>query len=194
MITILALGDSLTAGYGLTPEDSFASRLEKRLQKDGWKIKVINGGVSGDTTHDGLMRLQSLLRHKPDLVIVQFGANDLFVGLMPGEVKTNLEKIIDACNDHGAKVVLAGIECLVDHSDAYSTEVHQAFKQVALSRQVQFIEDFMPGIPGNADLTLPDGLHPNRAGVDKMVENISPLLDSELNLMRAVPSTQLSVI
>lgn len=184
MIKILAFGDSLTAGYGLGPQESFASRLQQRLLTDGWKVKVINGGVSGETTHDGLLRLNSLLRQNPDVVIVQFGANDLFVGLKAEQVRTNLEKIIDACRDHGAEVILAGIACLVDLKDAYSAGVHQAFKQAAFSRSVQFVEDFMPGIAGNTELTLPDGLHPNREGVNIMVENILPLLGSALHLIQ----------
>lgn len=183
MIKILALGDSLTAGYGLIPQESFPSRLQKRLLEDGQDVQVINGGVSGDTTHGGLNRLKSLLRHRPELVIIQFGANDLFVRLDTVQVRANLEKMIDMCRAQGAEVILAGIQCLVDPGDAYSTGIHQAFEDAALSRGIRFLPDFMPGIPGNAELTLPDGIHPNSAGVDRMVENILPLLNPVLSVV-----------
>ncbi|MFO7727579.1 MAG: arylesterase [Desulfonatronovibrio sp.] len=181
MIKILALGDSLTAGYGLEPESSFAARLHQRLLDEGNSVQVINGGFSGDTTSDGLTRIKDLLTHMPELVIVQFGANDLYAGLPAGQVQTNLETMIDMCRNKDAEVILAGILCLVDQADAHSQDIHQAFEQAALSRNVRFLPDFMPGIPGNPGLTLPDGIHPNRAGVDAMVENILPLVRSMLS-------------
>ncbi|MFP4108930.1 MAG: arylesterase [Desulfonatronovibrio sp.] len=180
MIKILALGDSLTAGYGLGPESSFAARLQQRLLGEGWNVQVINGGVSGDTTYDGLTRIKGLLRHKPELVIVQFGANDLYAGLAADQVQSNLEIMIDMCRDKDAEVILAGILGLVDQTDTHNKAVHHAFEQAAASRNIRFLPDFMPGIPGNPDLTLPDGIHPNRAGVDMMVENILPLVQSML--------------
>ncbi|MFN2268216.1 MAG: GDSL-type esterase/lipase family protein, partial [Desulfonatronovibrio sp.] len=79
MITVLALGDSLTAGYGLAPEYSFAFRLEQTLRNEGNDVQVINGGMSGDTAHDGLRRLEGFLKYRPDLVIVEFGANDIYM-------------------------------------------------------------------------------------------------------------------
>ena len=176
MFKILALGDSLTAGYGLAPEYSFASRLEKALKHEGRKVRVINAGVSGDTTHDGLTRLKDLLRHRPDLVIIQFGANDLYSGLSADQVRTNLVRMIDMSRSLGAEVLLAGILCLITPDDPFSTSLHRAFKQAARSCSVPLLEDFMPGIPGNPDLTLSDGIHPNERGVDKMVENILPLI------------------
>lgn len=176
MLKILALGDSLTAGYGLAPEYSFASRLEKALKNEGRKVEVINAGISGDTTHDGLMRIKGLLRHRPDLVIIQFGANDLYAGLSAEQVRTNLMRMIDMSRSQGAAVLVAGILCLISPDDPLSTSLHRAFKQAASSCQVPLLEDFMPEIPGNPDLTLPDGIHPNERGVDKMVKNTLPLL------------------
>jgi len=178
MLTILALGDSLTTGYGLAPENSFAFRLEQALTEDGLEVQVINGGVSGDTAHDGLMRLKSLIRHNPDLVIVEFGANDIYMGLPIAEVRTSLEKIIDICQKSGARVLLTGVLSLLDLNDDYSMKFHQVFEDVAQSKGLAFLPDFLPGIPGNPDLTLPDGIHPNESGVKRMVENILPMLRS----------------
>lgn len=183
MIKILALGDSLTAGYGVGPENSFAACLQQRLLNEGWNIQVINGGISGDTTYDGLARIKGLLRHKPALVIIQFGANDLYAGLAADQVENNLEIMIDMCLDKDAEVILAGILCLVDQRDAHSKAVQRAFEQAALSRKVRFLPEFMPDIPGNSDLTLADGIHPNRAGVDRMVENILPMVLSMLSYL-----------
>ena len=174
MITILALGDSLTAGYGLPQEYSFASRLEQTLREEGNDVRVINGGVSGDTAYDGLLRLDSLLEHRPHLVIVQFGANDIYMGLPVDDVRTSLERIINRCRRAGALVFLAGIACLLDPDNDYSLRFHKAFDDLAREKGVPFLPDFMPGIPGDPELTLPDGIHPNKAGVDRMVENILP--------------------
>ncbi|WP_035243786.1 arylesterase [Desulfonatronovibrio hydrogenovorans] len=184
MIRILALGDSLTAGYGLAPEDSFASRLEQALDNEGWDILVINGGVSGDTARDGLRRLPGLMKHEPDLVIVQFGANDLYAGLAAAEVRSSLERIMDICLDSGASVLLAGIKGLLNQDDDWSRQFQQVYEQVARSRNIPLVPDFMPGIPGNPDLTLADGLHPGPAGVDIMVANILPLVRSMLKNLR----------
>jgi acyl-CoA thioesterase I len=181
MIKILALGDSLTTGYGLAPENSFASRLEQALIQDGLEVRVINGGVSGDTAHDGLMRLNRLIRHNPDLVIVEFGANDIYMNLPIVQVRASLEKIIDICQLSGAGVLLTGVLSLLDLSDDYSMKFHKVFENLAQSKGVDFAPDFMPGIPGNPDLTLPDGIHPNESGVERIVEHILPVLRSMLS-------------
>lgn len=181
MTTILALGDSLTAGYGLGPGLSFASRLEQALRHEGRSVTVINGGVSGDTARDGLRRLKSLLSHRPDLVIVAFGANDLFMGLPVKEVRTDLERIIDACRAAGASVLLTGVRSLRDPDKEYDRWFHDIYRKIAEEKAVPLVPDFIPGIPGNPALTLPDGIHPNEAGVDVMVANIllalRPILD-----------------
>ncbi len=174
MIIVLALGDSLTAGYGLAPEHSFAFRLEQALGDEGNDVQVINGGVSGDTAHDGLLRLDGLLKHHPDLVIVEFGANDVYMGLPVDDVRSSLERIIDRCRETGAFVFLAGVASLQDPDEDYSMRFHKAFDELAKSKGISFLPDFLPGIPGNPELTLPDGIHPNESGVDRMVENILP--------------------
>lgn len=176
MTTILALGDSLTAGYGLGPGLSFASKLEQALRHEGRNITVINGGMSGDTARDGLRRLAPLLRHKPDLVIVEFGANDLFMGLPVEEVKADLGEIIDACRAAGARVLLAGVCSLRGLVEEYDRRFHDLYQELVDEKAVPLVQDFMPGIPGNPELTLPDGIHPNEAGVDVMVANILPVL------------------
>jgi acyl-CoA thioesterase I len=180
MITILALGDSLTTGYGLAPEASFASRLEQALRREGGDIRVIDGGVSGDTAYDGLRRLAPLLKHKPDLVIIEFGANDWYQRLPVEEIKANLARIIDKCRDAEARVLLTGVRSLTGQGQEYDAGFHTVFHELAKEKNVPLMPDFLPGIPGNLELTLPDGLHPNEAGVDAIVANILPMLRSML--------------
>ncbi|MFW5731099.1 MAG: arylesterase [Desulfonatronovibrionaceae bacterium] len=179
MVKILILGDSLTAGYGLSRDDCLPGKLEQKLQHQGRDVQVINGGVSGDTTSDGLRRIEKLLRHQPDLVLVQFGANDLMAGFSAEKVQNNLEKIIGMCRDQGAEVLLAGIQGLEEQTTLTGQGIHQAFEQAARACRVKLVPDVMPGIPGNPGLTLADGFHPNAAGVELMADNLVP----ELNLM-----------
>ncbi|WP_291318982.1 arylesterase [Desulfonatronospira sp.] len=181
MITILALGDSLTAGYGLGRGKSFADLLQEALVQEGWQVKVINGGVSGDTTLDGLRRAGGLLRHGPDLVIVELGPNDFFMELPLSEVQQNLERIIDACLQSKATVLLAGFESLQGFYPGYAQGFHKIYRELAEARQVSFVPDFLPGIPDNPELTLPDGVHPNEAGTRRIVEHILPYVRDELS-------------
>ena len=175
MITILALGDSLTTGYGLAPEASFASRLEQILNHEGRDVRVIDGGVSGDTAYDGLRRIDRLLAHNPDLVIVEFGTNDWYSGLPVEEIKANLARIIDKCQGAGALVLLTGVSSLSGQGE-YDARFHNLYQELAREKQVPLMPDFLPGIPGNLELTLPDGLHPNEAGVDAIVAATLPVL------------------
>ena len=181
MITILALGDSLTAGYGLGPGSSFAAKLEQALRDEDRNVRVVNGGVSGDTASDGLRRLGPLLRHEPALVIVEFGANDIFMRLPVDEVRSSLERIIDNSKAAGARVLLTGVLALQDPDKNYSTRFHNLYQQISQAKQVPLLPDFIPGIPGNPALTLPDDLHPNEAGVDEIVTNILPMVRSMLD-------------
>lgn len=176
MITILALGDSLTTGYGLAPKASFASRLEQALKGEDRDARVIDGGVSGDTAHDGLRRIDRLLAQNPDLVIVEFGTNDWYSGLPVEEIKANLARIIDRCRDADARVLLAGVRSLSGQGDEYDATFHNLYQELAREKQVPLMPDFLPGIPGNLELTLPDGLHPNEAGVDAIVAAALPIL------------------
>ena len=183
MITILALGDSLTTGYGLSPEASFASRLEQALKREGRDVRVIDGGVSGDTAYDGLCRINRFLTHSPHVVIVEFGTNDWYLGLPVDEIKANLARIIDKCQDAGALELLTGVRSLSGQGE-YDARFHSLYQELAREKNVPLMPDFLPGIPGNLELTLPDGLHPNEAGVDAIVvatlPTLRPLLDDVL--------------
>ncbi len=176
MIKVLALGDSLTAGFGLDPEHSFASRLEQELGREGYMVRVINGGVSGDTTWDGLQRLDALLGEQPDIAIVELGPNDFFSGVGAHRIQDNLDKIVRACLESGARVLLSGFLSLQGFDPYYTRSFHEVFPALSRSRGVPLFPDFMPGIPGNPELTLPDRMHPNSRGVDRIVQDILPYL------------------
>lgn len=176
MQTILAFGNSLTAGFGLARDSSFAALLDRELRENGKDARVINGGVSGDTTFEGLRRLDGLLRHEPDLVLVELGANDLLMGLPVETVRANLERIVDTCLDTGAEVLLAGVRSLEGMDRDYSQRFHAAYADLARSQNIVLIPDFLPGIPGDPDFTLPDGLHPNERGAERIVRTVLPYL------------------
>ncbi len=174
--TILAFGNSLTAGFGLPTDKSFASLLDEKLHEEGLQARVINGGVSGDTTFEGLRRLDGLLRSRPDLVLVELGANDLLMGLPVQTVRANLEHIVDTCLNTGGHVILAGVRSLEGMDGDYTERFHRMYEELAKSRHIALVPDFLPGIPGDPDHTLPDGLHPNEAGTEHIVHTVLPFL------------------
>ena len=174
--SILALGDSLTAGFGLNGSDSFPSRLQMALRGAGHKVRVINGGVSGDTTAGGLARLNWLMQENPALVIVELGANDALRGQPPAGTRRNLDKIIRGIKESGAKVVLAGMLAPPNMGKAYAAEFNPIFPDLARIHNVPLYGFFLDGVIQKPALLLPDGLHPNAAGVAVIVERILPLI------------------
>lgn len=178
--TVLALGDSLTAGFGLNGSDSFPSRLQMALRKAGHKVRVINGGVSGDTSAGGLARLDWLMQEEPDLVIVELGANDALRGQPPAGTKRNLNSIIQRIKDKGAKVVLAGMLAPPNMGKAYAAEFNPIFPDLARSHNVPLYPFFLDGVIQKPDLMLPNGLHPNAQGVAVIVERILPIVSQAL--------------
>lgn len=179
--TILALGDSLTAGYGLNGRDSFPSRLEAALRKSGYDVQVINGGVSGDTSAGGLSRLGWLMQDKPDLVIIELGANDALRGLDPAATKRNLAGIIAGIKERGARVLLAGMLAPPNMGTEYGTAFNNLFKELAKDHNVVFYPFFLEGVAGDPTLNLNDGMHPNPQGIAEIVKRMLPTVIKALN-------------
>jgi acyl-CoA thioesterase-1 len=173
-VRILALGDSLTAGFGLAAEEAFPARLEKRLRSEGRDVRLINAGVSGDTSAGGLARLGWALAEKPDLAIVELGANDGLRGLDPQRMRTNLHTILARLKQEGIGALLAGMLAPANYGPAYQAEFKTAFQRLAAENDVVFYPFFLDGIAGDARYNLPDGLHPSATGVDVIVERILP--------------------
>ncbi len=171
---IVALGDSLTAGYGLAVEDSFPSKLEQALNTHGVQATVINAGVSGDTSAGGLARLDWVMEDKPDAVILELGANDGLRGFDPKEMEKNLDAILTRLEAAKIPVLIAGMRAPPNLGRDYGTEYESVFKILAEKHHAAFYPFFLDGSAGNPELTQADGLHPTAKGVDVIVEKILP--------------------
>jgi acyl-CoA thioesterase-1 len=172
--TVLALGDSLTAGYGLPAQASFPARLEQRLKAAGLEVRVVNAGVSGDTSAGGLARLDWALADRPSVAIVELGANDGLRGLDPGQTARNLDAIVAALQGRGVRVLLAGMLAPPNLGRESGDAFRQAYREVAARRQVPLYPFFLDGVAGDPRLNQKDGLHPTAEGITVIVERIAP--------------------
>lgn len=175
------LGDSLTAGYGLSAEQAFPAQLEAALQQQGYQVVVQNAGVSGDTSAGGLTRLDWTLSDNPDLVIVELGANDALRGLDPARTRENLAAILKRLNDDGIKSILAGMRAPRNLGPEYYTKFDQLYPELALSYKVPLYPFFLEGVAGRAELNQADGIHPTSRGVAIIVERFLPMIVESLN-------------
>jgi acyl-CoA thioesterase I len=173
---ILDFGDSLTAGYGLTPEQAFPARLEAALRRQGIEARVVDGGVSGDTTAGGLARLDWSLAEKPDLVILALGSNDALRGIDPAAVRDNLDKIIQKIEASGARVLLLGMLAPSNWGEEYRSAFDRIFPELARAHHVPLYPFFLEGVAMKPELNQPDGLHPNERGVAVLVDRIAPVV------------------
>ena len=177
---ILALGDSLTAGYGLPRKDSFPAQLAAALAAAGVPARVVNAGVSGDTTAGGAARIAWLLQDDPDLVIVELGANDMLRGVDPAVTRANLDRIVETARASGAKVLLAGMMAPPNLGRDYSDAFNAIFPELAKKHDVVFYPFFLEGVATDPSLNLGDGIHPNAKGIAVIVEGILPLVRTML--------------
>lgn len=181
---ILALGDSLTAGYGLKPGEDFPARLEAALRREGRQVKVHNAGVSGDTSAQGRARLDWVLaglKQTPDVAIVALGANDMLQGRPVAPMRANLDAIVAELDRRGVKVVVAGMLAAPNLGRAYASDYNGSFAALAKARGAFYYPFFMEGVAANPKLLLADGMHPNPAGVDVMVTGILPVVRRALD-------------
>lgn len=178
---ILAFGDSLTAGLGVAVADSLPAQLEKRLKADGFDVAVINAGVSGDTTAMGLARLDYALSDGPfHVAILELGANDMLTGLPPKEARANLAKTIEIFQAKGVTVILAAMASSNNWGQAYRQEFDSIYPELATKYGVAMVPFFMDGVWGDPALLIGDGLHPNAAGVRRIVEKMAPYVEKSL--------------
>lgn len=183
-ITLLALGDSLTAGYGLPAAEAFPVQLEAALKAKGRDVRVVNAGVSGDTSAGGLARLDWALADKPQAAIVALGANDGLRGLDTGRLRVNLDTIVARLQGAGVKVLLAGMEAPPNLGPEYGQAFRATFSQVAQDRGVALYPFFLDGVVANPALNQKDGLHPTGAGVAVMVGRMLPMVEKLLDQVR----------
>jgi acyl-CoA thioesterase-1 len=180
-IRIVAFGDSLTAGYELPATAAFPAVLERRLRKDGFSVEIANAGVSGDTAGGGLARLDWSVPDGTDLVIVELGANDMLRGAPPADARKALVEIVDRLKARRIDVVIAGMRSIANWGDAYAKEFEAIYPDLAKRAGTSLYPFFLDGVSGDRALTLPDGLHPNVAGVEKIVDGFAPFLEKHLS-------------
>ncbi|MCW9034507.1 MAG: arylesterase [Alphaproteobacteria bacterium] len=179
-IKILALGDSLTAGYGLEKQYSFTTQLENALKDKGHNVRIINGGVSGDTSAGGLSRLTWAMADKPDGVIIELGANDGLRGLDPAQTRLNLNAIINIIKNDGIPILLTGMLAPPNLGKEYSTEFNSIYSDLAQQNDISLYPFFLEGVAADSELNQADGIHPTAEGVAIIVKKILPYVEGLL--------------
>lgn len=175
--TVLIVGDSISAGFGLDTRKGWVALLEQRLKQEGFDDKVVNASISGDTSAGGLARLPAVLAtHKPDVVVIELGGNDGLRGQPPAQLQQNLASMIQQSRDSGAKVLLLGMQIPPNYGKRYVEAFAKVFGDVAQKEKVPFVPFFLEGVGGHPELMQADGLHPAVAAQDKLLENVWPAL------------------
>ena len=169
---IVAFGDSLTAGFGVAPGKSFPDDLQRMLNAAGYRYRIVNLGVSGDTTTDGMVRLPSVLALHPALVILEFGANDGLRGLPVASARKNLADMIQSLQQSGTRIVLAGMTLPRNYGPEYIHSFEQMYADLAKQFRLARIPFLLDGVGGNPDLTQPDGLHPTAEGAQIVAQTV----------------------
>lgn len=185
---IVAFGDSLTAGLGVGADESYPAQLQRRLDSLGYHYRVINAGVSGDTTAGGLRRVPWILNNKPELVILELGANDGLRGLSVDQARNNLRQIIRQLQEGGTTVVLAGMKLPPNYGHEYTTQFEAMYRMLANECELALIPFFLEGVGGSSSLNQADGIHPTKEGYEIIVDQILKVLTPVLNEQVHKPS------
>lgn len=175
-LTLVALGDSLTAGYGLPDNQAFTAQLQEYLIAEKLNVKVVNAGVSGDTTAGGAARLDWALADGADFVLLELGANDALRGLEPADTKKNLALIIERLQQRNIPVMLTGMKAPPNLGSAYQAEYDALFGRLADKYGTAFYPFFLDGVAADPALNQNDGIHPNERGVKLIIEKIGPVI------------------
>ncbi len=184
--TVLVLGDSLSAGYGLRRTDAFPALLSEKAAASGQRVQILNAGVSGDTTAGGLRRLPSLLHYHIDVLLIELGINDAFRGVPVPQIRANLQAIIDRTRARfpGVRIVLAGMQLPNYSGDDYLTAFGAVYVELAQRNHAGLVPFLLEGVAGNPQLNLPDLIHPNASGQKILAANVWPALESALKKAR----------
>jgi acyl-CoA thioesterase-1 len=175
---ILVLGDSLSAGYGIPVDQGWVSRLQQRLDAEGYGYAVVNASVSGETTAGGLERLpRALAKHKPAVVIIELGGNDGLRGLPVAELRANLEALVDASRKAGAEALLAAIRMPPNYGPQYTGKFYAVYETLAREQKVPWVPFFLEGIALREDLFQDDGIHPDLDAQPILLDNVWPVLE-----------------
>ena len=191
VITIVALGDSLTAGYGLSRKEAYPALIAEKIRAAGHDFEVINAGASGDTTAGGLRRLPAILRaHKKiDILVLELGINDLFRGIEIGQIRDNLQAIIDQTRARHpeTKIVVAGMQLPAYSSEDYVSAFGAMFASIAQKNSAALIPFFLEGVAGDPALNQWDRVHPNAAGQRIIAENVWRILEPLMPKVATIP-------
>ncbi|HXT67740.1 MAG TPA: arylesterase [Nitrospiraceae bacterium] len=181
---IVAFGNSLTAGLGVATTESYPAQLQRTLDAAGYAYRVVNAGISGDTTAGGVRRVSWVLTSKPAIVILELGANDGLRGLSLHETEANLEKIIQQFQQASVTVVLAGMKLPPNYGQEYTDGFEALYRAVAKQYHLTLIPFFLDGVAGSSSLNQSDGIHPTGEGYRLIVEKIFPVLEPLLKRNR----------
>lgn len=184
-VEIVALGDSLTAGYGLDPGESFPEQLQAVLEDRGYDVSVANAGVSGDTAADGLARLEWSVPAEADIVIVELGANDALRGIDPALTRQALSELLAKLVAREHTVLFAGMLAPRNLGDDYAAAFDAIYPELAAEYGTAFYPFFLEGIATDPALNQADGIHPNAEGVSRIVEAIAPLVEELVSEVQA---------
>ncbi|MDR2307360.1 MAG: arylesterase [Paucimonas sp.] len=175
--TLLVVGDSISAGFGLDTRQGWVNLLQQRLKDEGFDDQVINASISGDTSAGGQARLPALLAaHKPALVVLELGGNDGLRGQPPEQLQQNLASMIDRAREAGARVVLLGMRLPPNYGVRYTTAFAGVYEQLAKDKQVPLVPFFLEGVGGVPELMQADGIHPTPAAQPRLLENAWPAI------------------
>lgn len=178
--TILFLGDSLTEGYRLPKENSYPSLVQEKFKADGIDVKIINGGVSGSTSADGLNRLKWYMKKNPDIMVLALGANDGLRGLKISKTKENLLKIISHAQAKGVKVLLMGMLMPPNFGQQYTDDFKNMYVKIKDEKNTPFLPFLLKGVAGIKELNLADGIHPNAKGYNIIAKEVYAFVKGNL--------------
>ncbi len=182
--TIVALGDSLTEGLGVEEESAYPAILEQKLREQGYSYRVVNAGISGETSSGTLSRIKWLMTLKPDIVILVIGANDGFRGIETTLIESNIRAIIKQLNDNDVTVVLGGMQIVQNLGRDYTTAFAEIYPRVARAEDIILIPFFLSGVAAEQELNQPDGIHPTAAGYRVIVDNMLPYVLEAIKIHR----------
>jgi acyl-CoA thioesterase-1 len=183
--TVVVLGNSIAAGYGVEPSQAYPALLQEKIRSAGLNFYVVNAGVSGDTTADGLNRINWILRRPLDVLILELGGNDGLRGIPPSATATNLQMIIDRVKQKNprAQIIIAGMQMPPNMGEAYTSAFRDTFPALAKSNHAELVPFLLEGVGGKPELNQPDHIHPTAAGHRIVAENVWKVLEPVLKQM-----------
>ena len=182
--SVLVVGDSLSAAYGIEKQLGWVALLERRLQEQGLPYRVANASITGDTTRGGLSRLPAALdRFDPSIVVIALGGNDGLRGFAPSQTRANLRDMIRLSRDAGASVLLLGVRLPANYGKAYGDKFHRIFQELATAEGVRVVPFFLEGVAETRELMQADGIHPDVGAQPRILDNVwaelAPMLDTQ---------------